>query len=400
MVRRQTDILYRRRRRAGHPPQPYRILPPAPPRRAPTPTVPNFIAGAAAPGTHPNRIITMRALVERTAKSLPFLLLIAFAVGCGDTAPQEEEAALQLGEDLNDNPSLVAVISSPFGTDTLFMEGFQGRMDRLSEMFPQVMRDPSQVPTVKAGVVNQFVMDHLLRGEAEQRGLSVDSGLVDQELANIRSQYASDSAFQASLGGMPESELRELVRQDILPRLVLGSMMESIDEPTDTEVQAFAEEHARQVQARHILFLVPETAGDAARREIESTALAVLDSAQSGEDFAALARRHSEDPGSASKGGDLGFFGRGEMVEPFEDAVFGLAEVGDVTEDLVETSYGYHIIKLADTRTVDIPDERARPMLVQSLQQDAQREGIRKLKEQAEVRINDSVVDPNLIMRN
>jgi len=89
---------------------------------------------------------------------------------------------------------------------------------------------------------------------------------------------------------------------------------------------------------------------------------------QAGEDFATLAEQHSEDEGSAKRGGDLGFFTRGKMVKPFEDAVFALTEVGD-TSDVVESQFGFHIIKLTDRRPEGIQSfEEVKDTLIGEIQ--------------------------------
>lgn len=106
-------------------------------------------------------------------------------------------------------------------------------------------------------------------------------------------------------------------------------------------------------RASHILIAVemdaPKSDQDAALKK----AKAVLESARKGEDFAALARKNSDDPGSAVLGGDLGFFGKGAMVPEFEAAVYKLKK-GEIS-DLVHTDFGYHIIKLDDIKPPRIP---------------------------------------------
>jgi peptidyl-prolyl cis-trans isomerase C len=92
----------------------------------------------------------------------------------------------------------------------------------------------------------------------------------------------------------------------------------------------------------------------------------VLKDVKGGKDFAALAKQHSQDPGSAVNGGDLGFFQPGQMVGPFNDAAFSLP-IG-ATSDLVETNFGYHIIRVAEKqqgRTV--PLEEVRPQVEEYL---------------------------------
>ena len=96
-------------------------------------------------------------------------------------------------------------------------------------------------------------------------------------------------------------------------------------------------------RARHILVKVPEAAGEdekaAAKRKVETA----LERVKAGEDFAKVAKQVSDD-GSASEGGNLGCFQQGRMVKPFEDAAFGLESGRDLA--IVETQFGYHIIKL------------------------------------------------------
>ena len=100
-------------------------------------------------------------------------------------------------------------------------------------------------------------------------------------------------------------------------------------------------------KARHILLRTTDQNKEARKKEIES----IWTRAKSGEDFAALAREFSED-GSAAQGGDLGFFSRGQMVKPFEDAVFSMEKGG--ISDIVTTQFGFHIIQLDEIQPADI----------------------------------------------
>jgi peptidyl-prolyl cis-trans isomerase D len=122
-------------------------------------------------------------------------------------------------------------------------------------------------------------------------------------------------------------------------------------EVSDAEIQAWYDGHKERYQqaeerrASHIL-IASETEGkDKARAKAEQVLQEVQKKPAA---FAELARQHSDDPGSASQGGDLGFFGRGMMVKPFEDATFGMKE-GEVS-GVVESDFGFHIIKLVSVR--------------------------------------------------
>lgn len=102
---------------------------------------------------------------------------------------------------------------------------------------------------------------------------------------------------------------------------------------------------AEQVRASHILLMYAGSARSTATRSKEEAEAQIAELASqvaAGADFAELARQHSDCP-SGKSGGDLGTFGRGQMVKPFEDAAFGL-EVGG-TSGVVETDFGYHLIR-------------------------------------------------------
>ena len=119
-----------------------------------------------------------------------------------------------------------------------------------------------------------------------------------------------------------------------------------------------------QVRARHILF---ETDGKD-EVEVRLQAEAVLADAKAGADFAALAEEHSEDASSASLGGDLDYFSRGQMVPEFEAAAFSL-EPGTITDELVQTQYGFHIINVIDTREAQTrPLDEVRDQIADQLQ--------------------------------
>lgn len=120
-----------------------------------------------------------------------------------------------------------------------------------------------------------------------------------------------------------------------------------------------------QVRARHILIKADKDADqskkDAAKAKIED----ILKRVRDGEDFAALAKEFSEDPGSGMKGGDLGYNPRGRMVPEFDKVMFAL-KLGDIS-DVVETQYGYHIIKVEGTRKGNVSLEEATPEIADKL---------------------------------
>ena len=143
---------------------------------------------------------------------------------------------------------------------------------------------------------------------------------------------------------------------------IIQSYMLSVVEPdtaiTDEELREQWDRAppADSVRARHILLAYPALASDAQSDSVMQLAVQLQQRANSGESFEALARQYSEDSGSAVQGGDLGFFGRGAMVPPFEEAAYALA-VGEVS-DPVASTFGLHIIQVVDRKTTTFESAR------------------------------------------
>ncbi len=132
----------------------------------------------------------------------------------------------------------------------------------------------------------------------------------------------------------------ELSRQDLAKDIVVSD--EQVTKYYQDNLSQYTQPERRR--ASHILFTVPSDASPEMKEKIKAEAQSVLDKIKSGADFAEMAKQYSKDPGSANNGGDLGFFAKGEMVPAFEESAFSL-KPGDVS-DVVESSFGYHIIKL------------------------------------------------------
>jgi peptidyl-prolyl cis-trans isomerase D len=124
---------------------------------------------------------------------------------------------------------------------------------------------------------------------------------------------------------------------------------------SDTDAEAYYKEHGaeferpRRAKVAHVLVRVPATGGSAAEDRAKAKAQEAIRRARAGEDFATLAREMSEDTATAGNGGELGLVGPGEMVPPFEQAVFALKK-GEVSASPVRTPFGYHAIKVLDVQ--------------------------------------------------
>lgn len=217
-----------------------------------------------------------------------------------------------------------------------------------------------QVPQAQLGMMKNQVLDslidrELLFQETKKKGIKADAKEVDAEIQKIKQRYAKEGEFEQLLSnmGLTESDVRiqierglaiqQLIDKEVRTKVKIGD--EEVKSYYDANPQLF--QQPEQVKASHILVKVdadaPQEKKDEARKKIES----VQKKAKKGEDFASLAKTYSEGP-SGPKGGDLGYFRRGQMVKPFEDAAFNLKP--DQTSDIVETQFGYHLIKVVDKK--------------------------------------------------
>ena len=204
--------------------------------------------------------------------------------------------------------------------------------------------------------------------------------VVDMELmaqAARKDGLDQDPEFKKQLAHL---EMRALRNAYLAQKVQGGITDEDLQKAYDEQFADF--EGAEEINARHIL--VKEKA----------EAEAIVKELEGGADFAELAREKSTGP-SGPNGGDLGFFGKGQMVKPFEDAVFAL-EKGEFTKEPVETQFGWHVIKLEDTRKQEKPPlEAVGDQLRQGLIRDRYEEIMAGLKNDIGVEIIDqSLVAP------
>ena len=187
-----------------------------------------------------------------------------------------------------------------------------------------------------------------------------DAGMADTPLFQQRLKYLEDRALR---------------RAYFAEAIAKGVTEEAVRAEYDKFVAEF--EPAEEVRASHIL--VPT----------EEEAKAVKSELDGGADFATLAKEKSIDPGAAN-GGDLGFFGKGMMVAPFEEAAYALTETGQIS-DPVQSLFGWHVIKLEEKRQSTAPAfEQVAPQLQQQLLMKTFDDTVAKLMDGVEIDIPDA----------
>lgn len=166
---------------------------------------------------------------------------------------------------------------------------------------------------------------------------------MDQQLEQIKSYYKEDFEKNLKIGGYSSEDAfkMSLLLNEQRKLYTLTYIIEN--KLSSEEIQSYYDDFSPEIEASHIL-IKPEDESETSKTAALLQAKNLIKRINDGEDFAELAKEFSDDPGSGAKGGQLGSFGKGMMVEPFEKAAFAL-KIGEVTAEPVESPFGYHIIK-------------------------------------------------------
>jgi len=220
---------------------------------------------------------------------------------------------------------------------------------RAGQPMPAEQRD-----RVLRAVLDQLIGYRLLAQESVSRKTAVTDADIEARMGQIRSQFPSEEVFKEQL--QQRKMTLEKLRADTRANMQITAMLQaeldaktavSADQVNDFYVKnPAAFQQGERVKASHILVRVQANADSAEREKARAKAAGILADLKAGKDFGELAKQHSDDPGSGAQGGDLGYFQRGQMVPPFEQAAFALP-VGQ-TSDLVTSDFGFHIIRVTD----------------------------------------------------
>ena len=206
---------------------------------------------------------------------------------------------------------------------------------RMAPLIEQVTRNGQPMtPEMETRIKDDLVLREIMAQEAEARGVQARPGYAQQ---------------------------MELARQSIMIRELFNDFQDK-NKVTDADVKAEydkvkAENSGKEYRARHILV------------EKEADAKALIEQIKKGGDFAELAKAKSKDPGSGKNGGDLDWSNPGSYVPEFSKAMVALKK-GELTQVPVKTQFGFHIIKLEDTREANFPPmEQVKPQIEQQLKE-------------------------------
>lgn len=279
------------------------------------------------------------------------LLVTSLTTPAQEEAPAPAEAPAAGAAEAN--PTLLTVDGTPI-TEEDVREIMMARFGRQLQQMP-----PEQIAMVQQQM-QQMVMGDLISkalfiNAANKEGFKASDAEVDAKMEEIAKTLPDGVKIEeyAAQAGVDLNRIKGQIGDDIKIRQLFDKVTADIKKPEEAAVKTYYDEHPDEfkqdasVSASHILVSTQETTDEAgiAAKKKEAEAIMAQLTEKKGENFAELAGAHSDCP-SKAQGGDLGQFGKGQMVPEFEKAAFE-QEVGAIG-DLVKTDFGYHIIKVTD----------------------------------------------------
>jgi peptidyl-prolyl cis-trans isomerase C len=255
--------------------------------------------------------------------------------------------------------------------------------------------DVSQLDQIRSQVLENLIARELLYQESQKKGIKISEEELNKQLINVKAQFPNEAEFNNALTRMnlTEANIKEKLQRDLALKKLIEDEVAPKVTVSDSDIRAFYENNPEtfkqpeRVKASHILIKVDPKADASQKAEAQKKIDSVQAKLQKGEDFGALAKEYSEGP-TGPKGGDLGYFTRGQMVKPFEEAAFAM-KPGEVS-GMVETRFGYHLIKVTDktpegTMPYDDVKERLAEFLKQQKIQEEINVYVKRLEEKSKI---------------
>jgi peptidyl-prolyl cis-trans isomerase C len=301
-------------------------------------------------------MFSLRKIATPTLAALLLSALPAFALEAAGTTtksqPAKEPSAQEQSAKEQPKTSPGDPMARVNGTVITRLELDRAVKVMLSQNQVQQPLPPELLEQAQDAALDQLTSAELLYQEATTLEIKDLEKQIADKVALNRAKFSSDADFEKALKGvdMTLKDMQDFTRKDLIISNFIEKQYADKMTVSDAEAQKFYDDNLEKyfkkpesARASHILIGLDEKATPEERKKAKEKAEALLKRIKAGEDFAALAKSDSTCP-SASQGGDLGSFNRGQMVPPFENAAFALKK-GEVS-GVVETQFGYHIIKL------------------------------------------------------
>ena len=281
-----------------------------------------------------------------------FFLALVTAAACtaekSETSEKPAAASTVTTPTVDNGTGPAATVNGVVVSRDLFQREYTQTMERYEKARHKVR--PSLKERLKDNIVRRLVDMEVIKQEAAKLGVALTDEEKDQRWADHRKRYGTEEAFKAFLerAGTTEKDIRRQFNSNLLREKVFSQVASTVS-VDEADVKKFYEDNVKrytepeQIKARHILIRKPRNADAKEATALKAKASKVLrEVKRKSNNFEDLAKKYSEDVTKA-RGGELGWFAKGRMVKSFESAAWALKD-GQVS-NVVETNFGYHIIK-------------------------------------------------------
>lgn len=302
-------------------------------------------------------------------------------------------ASPSLAEETKGSKSIVAVVNG----DEITRADFDREMAIVQRQLLRMKKPQSalNLSEIKKEVLESLINKQLLYQESLKQDITISEAELSEQMQKVKERFPDEKTFKELLKkeGLSLDKLQSQITRDLMLQRYIDTQFVKNITVSDQEAKDYYEgnlnmfKKPEQIQASHILIKVDPDAMEEDKAKARAKLEKIRKKLKQGGDFAAFAGESSECP-SKAKGGDLGYFGRGQMVKPFEDAAFSLKK-GEVS-DIVETGFGYHLIKVTDKKpetiiTYNDVKEKLNQYLKQQKLRSKIGQYINKLKETAKI---------------
>lgn len=324
--------------------------------------------------------LVIMQFIRKNVKPILLIIVVAFVVSIFYGLGQYRSSGSRAQQTGN-------IIAEVNGSKISYQEWHSVFTNLISRYDNQVLSNIGDelLATIKNNITEQLIDSTLLYQYAEKEKIDIPSTKIDGEIGRIKDSFETENDFNEALkrNNLSVNQLKDSIKKQFMIDEVIQEAYDTVS-ITDEEIEEYYEEHKsyflqpERIRISHILV------------EDKEEAQLILDQLKEGTvDFESIAREKSICP-SAEKGGDLDYVYRGQMVTPFEEAAFNL-KVGELS-DIVETEFGYHIIKCFDIQeekqlSLEEKKEDIKNMLSYPKQNEAIEKLIARLKEEADIKI-------------
>ncbi len=316
----------------------------------------------------------MNSILRRLAGFAALAVLLPLTVSAQESKPA---AAVEL-------PDPVAVVEGEKISRADLEETFNGALASSGINADDLTADQKMAGYRE--ILDELIVDKLISRKASS--VEIKDADLETEIGRVKSQFPSEDVFKAEMtkAGETESSFRDSVKKMMQQQKWMEDQIGDKASVSDDDIKKFYDEnkkefeHPELVRASHILIRVPEDADDKTVAEKKKAADAALERVTSKkEDFTAVAKEVSEEPGAKESGGDLNFFPKDRMVPEFANAAFAMKK-GDISKEPVRTKFGWHIINVTDRKdSGTMPYDEVKGQVGSYLEGGKRREAVRNV---------------------